>query len=186
VGQLIVLACDIGVAWLFYELLKPVDRGIALLQAFFRLATVAVAGANVVNHFAPLVLLSGAPYLSALSPEQLRALALAFLKLRAIGFDVSMVFFGFTCILVGYLFFRSTFFPRVLGLLLAIGGLGYVANALVHVLQPAARDLLFPHVLFPAGIAEVLLTLWLVVRGVDGAKWKAQAGADGAEGLTAP
>jgi hypothetical protein len=178
VGQLIVLACDVGVAWLFYELLKPVDRRIALLQAFFRLATVAVAGANVINHFAPLVLLSGADYLGALSSEQLRALAMAFLKLRSIGFDISMVFFGLTCIFVGYLFFRSTFFPRIVGLFLAIGGgVGYLGNIFVHVIQPALRDQLFPYVMLPAGIAEILLTLWLIIVGVNAAKWQAQASA---------
>ena len=176
-GQLMVLVCDIGVAWLFYELLKPVDGGKALLAAFFRLVFVAIAGANVFNHFAPLVLLSGADYLSALSSQQLRALALAFLKFRTIGFDIALVFFGFHCILIGYLLFKSTFFPRILGLLLAIGGLGYLANILVHAIPPAVRENLFPYVMLPA-VAEILLTVWLIIVGVNAAKWKAQAAAE--------
>jgi hypothetical protein len=71
-SQLMVYACDVGVALLFYELLKPVDRSVALLAAFFRLIFVAVASANIINHFAPLVLLSGADYLGAFNPGQLQ------------------------------------------------------------------------------------------------------------------
>ena len=62
-AQLFVGACDIGVALIFYELLKPVSRGLALLAAFFRLVFVAIANANVLNHLAPLLLLSGGEYL---------------------------------------------------------------------------------------------------------------------------
>jgi Domain of unknown function (DUF4386) len=69
-----------------------------------------------------LLLLSGAAYLNAFKPDQLQALALVFIRLRTIGFDIALVFFGFHCVALGYLLFRSTFFPRILGLLLAIGG----------------------------------------------------------------
>jgi Domain of unknown function (DUF4386) len=71
-SQLMVYACDVGVALVFYELLKPVNRSVALLAAFFRLIFVAVASANIINHFAPLVLLSGADYLSAFIPGSCR------------------------------------------------------------------------------------------------------------------
>ena len=74
------------------------------------------------NHFAPLIFLSGAAYFSVFKPDQLQALALVFIRLRTFGFDVALVFFGFHCLLVGYLIFRSTFFPRILGIGLAIGG----------------------------------------------------------------
>jgi hypothetical protein len=87
-AQLVVGACDIGVALIFYGLLKPVSRGLALLAAFFRLVFVAIASANVFNHFAPLLLLSGAAYLNAFKPDQLQALALVFIRLRTIGFDI--------------------------------------------------------------------------------------------------
>ena len=103
--------CDVGVALIFYELLKPVSRNVALLAKFFRLVFVAIASANMFNHFAPLIFLSGAAYLSAFKPDQLQALALVFTRLRTFGFDVALVFFGFHCLLVGYLIFRFDFFP---------------------------------------------------------------------------
>jgi hypothetical protein len=111
-AQLIVYTCDIGVALIFYELLKPVSRNVALFATLFRLVFVAIASANMFNHFAPLIFLSGAAYLSPFKPDQLQALALVFIRLRTFGFDVALVFFGFHCLLVGYLIFRSTSPPH--------------------------------------------------------------------------
>jgi hypothetical protein len=177
VAQLLVYACDIGVALVFYELFKPVSRRVALLATFFRLVFVGMASINMLNHFAPPIFLSGADLLSAFTPDQLRALAVAFIRLRTFGFDIALVFFGFHCILVGYLIFRSTFLPRVLGILLAIGGIGYLANILTTAIPLAIRVHLFPYVMLPAGVAEILLTLWLIVVGVNVVRWKEQANA---------
>jgi len=76
--------------------------------------------------------------------------------------------------------FRSTFFPRILGLLLAIGGLGYLVNILANVITPAIRTHLFLYIMLPAGIAEISLTLWLIIVGVNVQRWKEQASAPGA------
>lgn len=105
VAQLLVYTCDVGVALIFYELLKPVHRNLALAATFFRLVFVAVASANMLNHFAPVILLSGGNYLSAFPPNQLQALALVFIRLRTYGFDIALLFFGFHCLFAGYLFF---------------------------------------------------------------------------------
>jgi hypothetical protein len=175
-GQLMVLACDIGVAAILYDLLKPAGKTLALAAIFFRLAFVTVAGANLFNHFAVLLFLSGADYLGALGADQTHALAAAFLKLRTLGFDVSLVFFGIHLSLVGILILRSTFLPRVLGLALAIGGgAGYLSNMLVHAMAPAVRDMFFPYVMFLA-LPEIVFALWLLIVGVNAAKWNAQAG----------
>jgi hypothetical protein len=176
-AQLVLGACDIGVALIFYGLLKPVSRELALLAAFFRLVFVAIANANVLNHFAPLLLLSGGEYLSAFKPDQLQALALIFIRLRTIGLDIALVFFGFHCVVLGYLIFRSTFFPRILGLMLAIGGVGYSVNIFANVIPHAIGGHFFPYIMLPAGIAEISLTVWLIIVGVNASKWKEQASA---------
>jgi hypothetical protein len=133
------------------------------------------------NHFAPLIFLSGTDYLSAFKPDQLQALALVFLRLRTFGFDIALVFFGFHCLLVGYLIFKSTFFPRILGVGLAIGGVGYLANILATAIPPAMRAQLFPYTMLPAGVAEISLTLWLIIVGVNVPRWKEQASAAGVQ-----
>ena len=146
-----------------------------MLAAFFRLVFVGIANANVLNHFAPLLLLSGAKNLSAFTPVQLQGLAEAFLRFRTIGLDIALVFFGFHCMIVGTLIFRSTFLPRILGVLLAIGGVGYVANIFASFPPSAIAMRIFPYVVLPAGAAELLLSLWLIVIGVNAAKWQKQA-----------
>jgi len=180
IAQAILGACDIAVALILYELLKPVGRSLALLAAFFRLVFVAIANANLLNHFAPLLLLSGD--LGAFTPEQLQALAGMFLRLRTIGLDIALVFFGFHCVILGYLLFRSTFFPRVLGLLMAVGGVGYIANIFATVLPLDVAARLFPYVMLPAGVAELGLSLWLIVVAVNAAKWRSRAVAAGPQG----
>jgi hypothetical protein len=91
-------------------------------------------------YLAPLLILQGGSSLRAFTTEQLQALALMFLKVNAYAFNIDLVFFGLWCILTGYLIFRSTFLPRVLGVLLAISGLGLVT----YLYPPLAYHLFFP------------------------------------------
>jgi Domain of unknown function (DUF4386) len=105
----------------------------------------------------------------------LQALALAFIRFRTFGFDIALVFFGLHCLILGYLLFRSTFFPRILGVALSIGGLGYLAIFLRRAISPAIAGHIFPYIMLPAGIAEIALTLWLIIRGVNVPRWKEQA-----------
>jgi hypothetical protein len=123
------------------------------------------------NHFAPLIFLSGADYLHSFAPDQLRSLALSFLRLRTFGFDITLVFFGLHWLVAGYLIFKSTFLPRVLGVALAIGGTGYLANIGATAISPAIALHLFPYIMLPAGLAEISLTLWLIIVGVNVPRW---------------
>ena len=101
------------------------------------------------------------------------------LKLHAQLYTISMVLFGSYNLLIGYLIFRSTFLPRILGVLLAISGLCYLINCFANFLSPAFAAHLLPYILVPGG-AELLLALWLVVIGVNVQRWKEQASAAGA------
>ena len=180
-AELITYACDIGVAMIFYELLKPVSRSLALLAMSFRLVFDAIACTNVLIHFAPLLLMSDAANQLAFKPDQLRALAATFIRLHSIGFDISLVFFGFHYVVAGYLFFKSTFFPHILGILLAISGLFYLTNSFASFTAPAFAVHLFPYTL-PFGVGEILLPLWLLASGVNAERWKEQARAAASEG----
>ncbi|HKS96571.1 MAG TPA: DUF4386 domain-containing protein, partial [Terriglobia bacterium] len=101
-----------------------------------------------------------------------------FLQLHAQGSNISMVLLGCYNLLIGYLIFRSIFLPRILGVLLAISGLCYLMNSFANFLSPAFAARLLPWILIP-GVAELLLALWLVVRGVNVARWREQASAAG-------
>src|ERR1700687_579027 len=125
-SSLIGVGFHIAWALLLYELLKPVNRSLSLLAAFVILVGCAIQALTSLFYLAPLLILQGGSSLSAFTPEQLQALALMFLKLNTYAFNIYLVFFGFWCILIGYLIFRSTFLPRILGVLVAISGLGWV------------------------------------------------------------
>jgi hypothetical protein len=177
---LIYLACDTAVALILYDLFKPVSRSLALLAAFFRLLMVAILGVNLLNHFAPLILLRGA-HLTAFTTAQLQALALVSLRLYAQGFNISLVFFGFHCLLIGSLIFRSTFLPRIIGVLMAIAGVCYLANSFASFLAPEFAARLFRDIL-PLGLpGELSLTLWLLVVGVNVQRWNEQASSSAVE-----
>jgi len=161
-AYLMVVACYIAVTALFYELFKPVNRSVSLVAAFFSLVGCAIQAAICVFLVAPLVLLKGAPYLSAFKTEQLQTLGYTSFTLYGQGFDICFVFFGFYCLLIGYLIFRSGFLPRILGFLMALAGLGwltFIAPPLAHSLDPYIR--------IPGVIGEFSLTVWLIVKGVN-------------------
>ncbi len=176
VADLVAGGCYIGVTAILYGLLKPVSRTVSLAAALFSLAGCAVGAANSVNLLAPLVFLGGAPYLAVFGPDQLRALTLTSLRLYEQGHNISIFFFGIYCALLGRLVFRSTFLPRILGVLLAIAGLGWLTEAFATFLSPPLASHLFPYILAPGALGEGALTLWLLVVGVNGPRWKRQAG----------
>jgi hypothetical protein len=171
-SSLIGVGFHIPWALLIYELLKPVNRSVSLLAAFVILVGCAIQALTCLLYLAPLPILQGGSSLSAFTPEQLQALALMFLRLNAYAFQVYLVFFGFWCVLIGYLIFRSTFLPRVLGVLFAISGLGWATY-----LSPPLAHRLHPFIVAASALGEIPLELWLIVMGVNVQRWKDQAGA---------
>ena len=173
--HIIILLCNIPLAVIFYDLFKVVSRRFALLVVFFTLVGTAVEGANLLKQFAPLMLLGGGHYLSVFTTEQLQALAYMPLDSQAISYDIQQVIYACYLLAAGYLVFRSTFLPRILGVLLAIGGLCYLTNSFATFLAPMFAAGLFPYIQVPSGVAELSLCLWLLVIGVNVSRWEQQA-----------
>jgi hypothetical protein len=167
---LIEMACQIAMTALFYDLLKPAGRSVSLLAAFLGLAGCIIKTFSRVFFIAPLIVLGGAHYLSVFSAEQLQALALLFLKVNDRGAGIALVFFGFYALLTGYLIIRSTFLPRILGVLSVIAGLGWLSF-----LYPPLGYRLFPFVAGFGLLGAVALIFWLLVFGVNEQRWKEQA-----------
>ncbi len=165
-SSLIAIAFYIAVTALFYDLFKPVSSRLSLLAAFFSLVGCAILAFASLFQLAPLVLLGGSEYLGVFKVEQLRALALMFLELNTQANNICVVFFGVYCILIGYLIFRSAFLPRILGVLMALAGLGWLTF-----LSPPLASHLSPYNLVFGFLAELALCLWLLVVGVDVQRW---------------
>lgn len=171
VADLVSMVTEIGIAVLFYYLLRPVSRGLAAAMVLFRMAWVAIFATVALTHFAPLLLLSQ----KGLDAGQAQALSYFFLRLHGQGYEVALVFFGVDCLLIGLLILRSVFLPRVLGVLMGIAGLCYLANSFGDFLVPAVAHAFGMWLLLPCALAEYALILWLLVVGVNPEKWKRQA-----------
>lgn len=177
-AEVFYLACNVPLIVIFYGLFKVVNQKIALLEAILGLVSTAVEAVSLLAHYAPIVILGGASYLSAFTPAQLQAASYLSLQLFEVGFAICLVFFGFDCLALGYLIVHSNFFPRIIGVALAIEGLGYLVNSFTLFLAPAWQARIFPYFTVTA-LAEVALALWLLVMGVDEPRWRAQARAAG-------
>jgi hypothetical protein len=164
---LVEAVCDVALALVFYVLLRPVNRELALLAAFFGLVSTAVFAVADFFYFTALIFLRNPSYLAGFSPEQLNSLSMYSLKMYAYG-GIFMVFYGIASVIRGYLIARSRYLPRTLGILLVIAGVGFILKNAALVLAPAyASDVL----LLPMFLAGVSLTAWFLIKGVDSAKW---------------
>ena len=173
-AELIESLCTAFLVLIFYELFKVVSRPVALLVLFFSIIGTTIGVVNLLNHLAPLKLLSGAAYLNVIPIEQLQAQAYLSLRLFEFGFALSLVFFGFFCIFQGYLIYNSGFMPRIIGILLAIQGVCYLSNSFINFLAPSYSGIAF-NILAISVVGEVSLSLWLLIKGVDVKKWHAKA-----------
>jgi hypothetical protein len=162
------VAAALGVTALWYRLFEPVSRTVSLSAALFSLTGCTIQASGLVFHLAPLVVLANQPYLAAFKPEQSQALALVFLNTYGYAYNLSLVFFGFYLLQIGYLTFRSTFLPRWLGVIVALG-VGWVTF-----LYPPLARALSPYIIL-SSVGEFLLVVWLLVKGVDEKRWYEQA-----------
>ena len=171
---LIGTALYIAVTVLFYGLFKPVNKTVSLLAAFFSLVGCAIQAFGSLVQVAPLAVLEGSPYPSVFKEDQLQAAALMFIKLNDQATYIYLVFFGLFNLLIGYLIFKSTFLPRILGVLMALSGLGWLMF-----LSPSIANYVLTYIEVVGVIAEASLMLWLLVKGVKVERWREQASAPG-------
>jgi hypothetical protein len=168
---IIVIICDVVVAWALYVLLKPVHKSLSLLTAWFRLVYATIFGIALASYFSVLLLLSGADYLTVFETGQLHAQVMLFLNAFSYGWDIGYVFFGLHLLFLGYLvfksvhiLFKSVYIPRILGVLLIVAGLGYLIDSFGKFLLPN-YDVNIAMFTF---IGEPLLMVWLLWRGAKG------------------
>ena len=171
-ADLIMQVCDIPLMMIFYVLLRPINKNLALLNLLFNVVQTAVLATNKLNLLMPLFLAGDADYLKAIDPQQLQALGYLFIRLHDHGLGVGLIFFGFVCLIEGYLIFKSGYFPKTLGVLMQIAGACYLINSFAVFLSPQLAGILFPFILLPCLIAELLLALWMIIKGVNISEWE--------------
>jgi len=164
--------CDIALVVILYLLLRPVNKGLSLMAALIALVGTAVFAVAELFYLAPVLILRDATgYLSTFSPEQLYSVVLLSLKFYSFGGMITTAYYGLGWLIRGYLIYRSGYLPKFIGVLMAIGGLGFVVRNFLLILAPAYAPTWLLMLMFPGGL---ILGVWLVVKGVDVSKWKAR------------
>ena len=174
-AHMIPILCNVPLVVILYDLLKGVNKRLALMMVFYSIVGTAVESANLLHQFTPLVLLDGAQGLRALTADQMQALAYAPLRLQTFGYDIQQVIYAGYLLAAGYLVFRSTFLPRVIGVLLAIGAVSYLIYSFASFISPEFAAHLVPYIQLPSLVGEGSLCLVLLVIGVNVQRWKGQA-----------
>jgi len=172
--DLIVPVIAVAGVWISYVLLSPVSRSLILLDVFFTLVSLAVEAVSKLFLLLVLPILSTTGYLHAFEPRQLESLANLALESHDLVFNIALIFFGCACLVEGYLLYKSGYFPKFIGILMQIAGLCYLIACFAALFAPALSNLISPLILLPPLIGELSYCLWLLIKGVDMAKWNAR------------
>ncbi len=165
--------CDTTLAVIFYALLKPVNKELSLLAALFGLVGTALFAFAELFYFAPLLIIAGsADYLKTFTPDQLNSLVLLSLKFYGFAGMIFTAYYGMCWLVRSYLILCSGYLPKFLAVLLAIGGIGFVVRNFALILAPAYASDVLLMLLMPGGL---VMTGWLLVKGVDVSKWNARS-----------
>lgn len=166
VSELLMLICDVGVATILYILLKDANKNLSMLSSGFRLISIAILSVTALTHYAALSFLGGSDYLNAFDSSQLNAFALFSIKIHGVGYNISLMFFGVHLVLLGYLVYLADIFPKYLGALLFIGGICYIFNTIIWFQFPHFVKYIYPGILIPSAIGELIFSIWLIVKGI--------------------
>ena len=163
--------CYIVVTALFYILLKPVSRSLALIAVLFSVIGIAMSTVGVIFDVAALTILHATPHPGSLTVPQLNELALLLVRLGGQAVNVGITFFGCYCLSIGWLIIRCRFLPVLLGAGMIVAGLGWLS----FIYQPLAAALSPFNMI--SGLGEIALTAWLLIVGLDAPRWTEQANA---------
>jgi hypothetical protein len=167
VAETLIVLIEIVVCAILYVLLRPVSKPLALASSLARFAQSVLQAVNLLTAVPALLLLGGTSYLATFEPDQLNTLVLLFMDVNAFVIIIWGLIFGFHLLLLGYLVYKSGFWPRFLGILLLLGSLGYLAQSYGHILAPQYDDLLATVVVVLSVPGELAFTLWLLIKGIN-------------------
>lgn len=171
---MIEMVAQTAMTMLFYELLKPVSRTGSLLAAVIGVVGCGIKALSRVFYVAPALVLEGTHYLSTFSAEQLHSIALLFYNVNEMGAAIAVVFFGFSTVITGWLIIQSTYFPRILGWIAVVGGIGWLAF-----LWPPLGYRLNLYIAAVALVGSLATIVWMIVYGVNQERWDQQASRQG-------
>jgi len=170
-SELVILLSELILAIVLYVLLKPVNKTLSLIAAVSRLIMTTIHGFNLINYFFVLILVSGAGFLSSFDAGQINSLVMLFLEAHSYGFTIGIAFLTIHVLVLGYLIFKSGYFPKILGVLFIAAGAGYLIDSFALLLSASYKTT--PGIIAATiAIAEIAFPLWLLIKGVKKEGWE--------------
>ncbi len=170
VADLINFVVGIPTIVILYNFFKKSNAIILQIALAFVIIQTAIIAVNLLNQITPLLLLGNDTYLTSFQPNQLATLSLLSLNIQSQGYGIGLVFFGFYCILIGYVIFKTNAIPKIIGMAYAFAGLCYLLNSFTMFLSKGFTNPLFIYLAIPILIGELSLCLWLLIKGIDTTK----------------
>lgn len=171
ISDLIMMVLLLLLPLVLYKLFHNVNKNLSVLMVVFVMVSVPINMLNLLNEYAAVHLLSGAEYLKAIGAEQLTANAMLSYDLYLHGYEIANVFFALWLIPLGLLVYKSVFLPKILGILLVIGGCGLLLEVFIYFLLPGNATI-NAILLIPQTISEFVFLLWILVKGINESKIK--------------
>lgn len=169
-AELVMVVSGVALTWVLYLLLRPTDARLALLMAYFSLVALAVESASAVL-LVQATIPGSAASMQAIDPAFRHALVAMALRSHEYGFGIALLMFGPFFLVAGNLIWRSRLFPKVVGALYQVSGVGYLVHSFVLVLAPAQAAAVFMVVALPIFVGEVTFCLWLLFKRLDEDPW---------------
>ena len=167
VADIVNFICGLPCVLIIYYLFKRINKYLLQLALIFVIIQTAIIAVNLLNQTSPLLILGNNVYLKSFQPNQLATLSQLSLNIQGVGYSIGLVFFGFYCLLVGYVIFKSKMVPKLLGILYIISGTGYLINSFTMLLSKGFTNPIFSYVAIPIFIGELSFCLWLLIKGID-------------------
>ena len=169
-STLIMFNCDILQALALYVLLKPVGKNLALLGVFWRFANACIGSFLALNSFTALQLAANTGYLTAINLKQSQALMMLFIDPQTGAGSIELIFFSLGMGVHGYLLFKSKYIPRILSSLYLFAAILLLLSSFALIIFPKIDAVISPAYILPDFVAELLLGLWLSIKGVKPSK----------------
>lgn len=170
VADLINFVVGIPTILIIYRFFKKSNKIIMQIALALVIIQTAIIAVNLLNQITPLLLLGNDTYLNTFQQNQLATLSLLSLNIQSQGYGIGLVFFGFYCILIGYVIFKSKAIPKIFGILYALAGLCYLISNFTMFLSKGFENPYFTYFAIPIFIGELSLCLWLLIMGIDTSK----------------
>ncbi len=170
VADLINFIVGIPTILIIYNFFKKSNKILLQIAVTLVIIQTAIIAVNLLNQITPLLLLANETYLNTFQQSQLATLSLLSLNIQSQGYAIGLVFFGFYCILIGFVIYKTNAMPRVIGVLYAIAGLCYLINSFTMFLSKGFANPIFVYLAIPIFIGELSVCLWLLLKGIDTTK----------------